>query len=52
MEEHLEELREYLGDPIIEGECGTVENFIQNVIDWSDHVNSLALKIRDQLKEA
>ena len=48
----MTELREYLADPIVESECGSVENFIQNVIDWSDRINTLALRVRDQNKEA
>ena len=46
----LQELREYMRDPIIESECGSLKNFAQNVIDWTDHVNVLALRVRDHLK--
>ena len=46
----LRELREYMSDPIIESECGSVENFAQNVIDWTDRVNTLALRVRDNLE--
>jgi hypothetical protein len=47
----LQELRQYMADPIIEAECGSLENFAQNVIDWTDRVNALALRVRDHLKE-
>jgi hypothetical protein len=47
----IEELREWLADPIIEKECGSKSNFLNNVIGWTDTVNSIALKARDALKE-
>ena len=52
MNDNLQELREYLADPIIEGECGSLENFVQNVIDWSEEVERLAIQVRCDLKNA
>lgn len=49
--EAIEELRMYLDDPIIEAECGSVENFVQNVIDWAGQVERLALRARDEMKD-
>jgi hypothetical protein len=47
---NLDRLREYLNDPIIESECGSIENFIQNVIDWSGSVERIAIAAREDQK--
>ena len=47
----LQILREYVAFPVVESECGSLENFVQDIIDWTDAVNAAAIKVRDHLKE-
>lgn len=47
---NLDRLREYLDDPIIESESGSLENFIENVIGWAGSLERVAIAAREDQK--
>jgi hypothetical protein len=49
---NIDRLREHLNDPIIESECGSLENFIENVIAWAGSLERIAIATREDQKDA